>query len=279
MPRARFAYMPLVTYPDTVPDESVMAAVAFAKGLDCELHVSTFAAKIPRVSTPLGGLLLNVPAMIRTTEENSRSQCQHFHQMISACADSNFKVECSSRETVPGHTGDLASGEARYFDLSLLPWAEDRLVIQDLAQSVVFGAGRPAILVPPSAGSEPIAHVAIAWDGSRVAARALADAMSLIKADTRVTVLTVQDEKKLDRLDIAEILVMSLKRRGIDALAYSLTLDGSPIAEALQSSALAAGANLLVMGGFGHSRLRDFVLGGATKGIFSKLRMPVLLSH
>ncbi len=103
--------------------------------------------------------------------------------------------------------------------------------------------------------------------------------MPLLEDDTRVTVLTVQDEKHLDRQDLAGVLARSLQKRGLAAEARTVSLDGKSIANVLQTAAIDAGANLLVMGGFGHSRLRDFVLGGATKGIFADLRMPVLLSH
>ncbi|MBU0835206.1 MAG: universal stress protein [Alphaproteobacteria bacterium] len=61
--------------------------------------------------------------------------------------------------------------------------------------------------------------------------------------------------------------------------AQNISLDDRPVAVALQESALRAGANMLVMGAFGHSRIRDFILGGATKGVLADLRMPVLLSH
>lgn len=101
----------------------------------------------------------------------------------------------------------------------------------------------------------------------------------LLADDARVTVLTIQDEKQLERGDIASALASSLQLRGLDAQAKSVLLNGRPIAEALQASAAEAGADLLVMGGFGHSRIRDFILGGATKGVFRDLRMPVLLSH
>ncbi|MBJ7418257.1 MAG: universal stress protein, partial [Niveispirillum sp.] len=159
------------------------------------------------------------------------------------------------------------------------PWAKDHLSIHDLAQTVVFGAGRPAILVPPAYMPAALDHVAIAWDGGRAAARALADALPWVKTGTRITVLTVQDEKKLHHHDIAETLAACLRRRGFQAEAQGIRLAGRSISDGLQEAALSAGAGLLVMGGFGHSRLRDFVLGGATKGIFANLRLPVLLSH
>jgi nucleotide-binding universal stress UspA family protein len=135
------------------------------------------------------------------------------------------------------------------------------------------------ILVPSSTKADTVDHIAIAWDESRVAARALCDALPLLAAGGRLSVLTVQDEKALGRSGIAQTLVASLELRGYTARAVDITLDGRTIAAALQESARNEGAHLLAMGGFGHSRLRDFILGGATKGVFSDLRMPVLLAH
>jgi nucleotide-binding universal stress UspA family protein len=94
-----------------------------------------------------------------------------------------------------------------------------------------------------------------------------------------VSVVTVQDEKSLSGSGIADTLAGSLERRGYTANAVNIALDGRTIAKALQDTAIAEGAQLLAMGGFGHSRLRDFILGGATKGVFSDLRLAVLLSH
>lgn len=279
MPNTRLAYMPLITYPDIAPDESIIAALALAGVLGCELQATTFSVEIPRVTSPIGNFLLNIPELIRTTEENSLADCLRLQDLVHRRADARIKAQCSSRKLMLGLAGNVAAMEARYFDLSLLPWAVDSLVIQELAQSVVFDAGRPVILVPPSATAKPVRHVAVAWDGSRVAARALADAMPLLAQDTFITVLTVQNEKPLEAPDIAETLASSLKQRGVQALARSVELGGREIAEALQETALEVGADLMVMGGFGHTRFRDFILGGATKGVFSDLRLPVLLSH
>lgn len=182
-------------------------------------------------------------------------------------------------EAVPSVTGDAAASEARYFDLALLPWSKDSAVVRELAQAVVFGAGRPTILVPPGEKPAPLSHVAVAWDASRVAARALADLMPLLADDAHITALTVHDEKPLVGSGIAEALASSLEKRGFHAEALNVMLGPRTISETLQESALDAGAGLLVMGGFGHSRVRDFILGGATKGVFADLRLPVLLSH
>jgi nucleotide-binding universal stress UspA family protein len=279
MPTKRTAYMPLVTYPDSAPDDAVSAAVAFAEALGSDLEVTAFAADIPRVPSPLGGFLLNVPEMIRTTEENSLVRCRHLQSLVLEKAGSRFKAQCSIRKMYFGAAGATAAAEARYFDLAILPWSKDNLVSQDVAQEVIFGAGRPTVLVPAPVGTEPIMHVALAWDASRVAARALADVLPLLPENGRITVLTVTDEKALAEQGIAERLASMLAGRGLDAKPLVVSLDGRTIATALQDAAITSGARLLAMGGFGHSRLRDFVLGGATQEVFTDLRLPVLLSH
>jgi nucleotide-binding universal stress UspA family protein len=278
MPKTRIAFLPLNTYPNVMADEAIRPAVGFAASLGCSLHVTTYAVKIPRLSSPLGGLLLDVPGLARTAEETSRAECRRLGELVREAAGSQAAAETICREVELGAVFDAAAHEARYYDLSILPWSDASVAPQDVTQSVVFGSGRPTIIVPPSTGAGPVSHLAIAWDGSRVAARALGDALALLPEGGRVTVLTVQDEKPLAG-QIAQTLASSLEKREFVAQARSLSLGKRKIAEALQEGALESGATLLAMGGFGHSRIRDFILGGATKGVFADLRLPVLLSH
>jgi len=275
----RIAYMPLNTYPEASPDAAILAAIGFAGALGCGLHVSTFAVDIPQMSSPLGGFFLDVQGMARTAEERSQAECDRLGTLVQGAAMPDFNVQVLKQTMVLGAALGAAATEARYFDLALLPWSADTLSAQDMAQSIVFGSGCPAILVPPASTVQQVDHIAIAWDESRVAARALCDALPLLAAGGRVSVLTVQDEKALRNAGMAPTLAASLERRGYMAKAVDLVLDGRSIAAALQDGARAEGAQLLAMGGFGHSRLRDFILGGATKGVLDDLRLPVLLSH
>lgn len=273
------AYMPLVTHPEPVGDEAVGAAVEVAAALGCDIKVVTFAAVLPRVSTPVDGLLINIPEMIRAAEESSRNHCSRLHELVLARAGSRIRAHGSTREAPVGTEGSVAAVEARYHDLALLPLSSDSAAAREHAQEVVFGAGRPAVLVPPSARPGQLKRVAVAWDGSRVAARALADVRAYLNEDTELTVLTIRDEKPLAEDDIAAALRASLEERGFRAEARNVALGRRKIAEALQEAALEVGAEMLVMGGFGHSRIRDFILGGATQGVFADPRLPILLSH
>ena len=275
----RVAYMPLPTYPESVADSAILAAAGFAVALGFELHVRAFSVDIPQVHSPLLGMLADIPGLVRTAEEKSKADCQRLKGLLEGPTDLRGSVRYSTREVMLGAAFDAAAAEARYCDLSVLPWSGETALAQEMSEAVVFGSGRPTLLVPSSAQPASLDHVAIAWDESRVAARALGDALSLLPEGGRVSVLTVKDEKPLSGSDIAGSLASSLERRAFKAKPCSISLDGKTIAEALQDAAVAEGAQVLAMGGFGHSRLRDFVLGGATKGVLANLRLPALLSH
>ena len=272
-------YMPLATYPEAVTDSAILAAVSFAGPLGLALHVTIFTVDIPQLTSPLGSILIDIPGLVRTAEERSRAEAKRLLEMIEKNTARLESVDIAHREVVLGAAFDAASTEARYFDLALLPWSGETLLAKEMAEAVVFGSGRPAIIVPASAKPAPLNHIAIAWDGSRVAARALGDALPLLAKDGRISVLTVKGEKPLRSHDLAASLASQLVKRGYKSEAVEVKLGERKIADALQDAAISAGANVLAMGGFGYSRLRDFVLGGATEGILYDLRLPALLSH
>jgi nucleotide-binding universal stress UspA family protein len=275
----RIAYLPLNTNPEAAPDPAILAAVGFVASLGCGLHVSTFAVDVPKTASPISGFLINVEGLARAVEDRSKAECERLQTLIQGAARPEVNLSIGKHTAMLGAALDAATSEARTFDLVILPWSAETLSAQDMAQALVFGAGVPVILVPPSTAASSIDHIAVAWDGSRVAARALRDALPLLAAGGRVSVVTVQGEKSLSGSSLAQTLTASLERRGYTANTVNITLEGRTIAKALQDAALSEGAQLLAMGGFGHSRLRDFILGGATKGVLSDLRMAVLLSH
>lgn len=278
MTRIRTAYLPLTTFPDVAPDDAIGAAIRVAQSLGHALHATSFAVEIPQIISPLGGLFLDVPEMVRVAEEKSRTNCIRLQALVGQ-ALAHPQSDSAVRTVIFGTEIEAAATEARAFDLSLLAWGAADGIVRELAQAVIFESGRPAILVPATTQAAPLEHIAIAWDGSRVAARALGDALTLLPESGRVSVLTVRNEKPLADSDLAASLQASLKKRRVDAAAVDVPLDGRPVALALQQAAISSGAGLLAMGGFGHSRLRDFVLGGATQGVLQDLRLPVLMSH
>ncbi|RWX71221.1 universal stress protein [Mesorhizobium sp. M4B.F.Ca.ET.089.01.1.1] len=270
----------LATYPEANTPKTASNAVAVARRIGATLHAVAINVDIPDVSNALSSFLLDLPNKIREAEATSRSFGKNLLETVAKEAlQGGVRLTTQELTAPPALIGDTAAEQCRYFDICLVGWAPDNQTARMTAEAVVFGSGRPTLLLPDATDVGALDHVVIAWDGSRVAARAVADARPFLELATMITVLTVTDEKPLPGQDIGERLAQGLRTRGLVAEAASIQAGARSIATAIQEYALEIGGKLLVMGGYGHSRVRDFVLGGATEGILSDLRLPILLSH
>ena len=152
---------------------------------------------------------------------------------------------------------------------------------QGLVEAVLFGSGRPIILVPPSFHAPSAKRALVAWDGTRSAARALHDALPILAhAGPEVLVVTVADDKELRLSRSGDEVTRYLSRWGIQARFELLQRGSRNVGEVLLGRAAEVEAALVVMGGFGHAKEREFLFGSATRDIFqSMLETAVLLSH
>lgn len=274
------AFVPLVTYPETNADTVVVNAISLATVIGSAIHALAINVDIPNVSNALSRLMLDTPRMIRNAEAASRTRGEELLAAFEKAAGSAGVVLTRDAVTGPiAMLGDIAAAHARYYDLSFVAWEKENQTSRSTAEAVIFGAGRPAIVLPANADISSFDRVAIAWDGSRVAARALADARLFLERAKHVSIITVTDEKPLKEKDAAQRLAKVLQDGGLAAAAMPVQSEDCPIAETLQRTAIDQACTLLVMGGYGHSRMRDFVLGGATEGVLADLRLPILLSH
>jgi nucleotide-binding universal stress UspA family protein len=149
-------------------------------------------------------------------------------------------------------------------------------------EEVVLGGGRPVLIVPYAGSFAEIGRrVIIGWSRRREAVRAMHDAMPLLERAEAVTVIEVDPPAPVpgESAVPAENIAEGLVRRGIAATAESGASGGLAVDDALLSRAADLGADLLVMGGYGHSRLREYVLGGVSRGIFRQMTIPVLMAH
>ncbi len=274
------ALLPLITHPDPNSDAVAAHAVAVARKLGAELHALAVNVDIPPVSNALSNLLLDLPNKIREAEELSRQRGAHLLDLVGKEA-TTAGVAFSREEISTGlaFLFETAATSARYFDIELVGWEKGNPTSRAAAEAVIFGAGRPTVLLPEHRDVDGLGHIAIAWDGSRVAARAVADAQPLLANCEQVSVITIVGEKPLDEVDAGEHLAEGLRMRGLRATAIRVEATDAPVGLTLQEEAIQLGAGLLVMGGYGHSRVRDFILGGATEAVLDDLRLPVLLSH
>lgn len=274
------AFVPIATYPDAATEPSLRDVVEAAGLIGAELHALALVAHIPQVSSALSRVLINVPEMIEGAEKlSARNGAKLLADAKRLAEAASVAIATDIAKGQLALLGDLAASHARYLEMSLIGLVPGNQTIRMLAEAVLFGSGRPTLLVPEGKSLKQLDHIAIAWDGSRVAARALADSRFLLERASKITVITVTDEKPLKEADAGERLAKSLANAGLKANFSATLAEDCPIAETLQAHAGEVGADVLVMGAYGHSRLRDFVLGGATEGVLSELTIPVLLSH
>jgi nucleotide-binding universal stress UspA family protein len=175
---------------------------------------------------------------------------------------------------------------ARYADLTILgqldPDRGETEWIRPRPERVGLAAGRPVLVIPYAGHFENLGRrVVIAWNATREAARAVADAMPLLASAELVTVLTIDPREGPDAhgevpgADIAAHLAL----HGVTAQIERTVSGGLPVGEVLLSRIADLGADLLVMGLYGHSRARELLLGGATRTLLRSMTLPVLMSH
>jgi len=183
--------------------------------------------------------------------------------------------------SVPG-SADHFGAMARRFDLSVVAQTEaGRLAPEEvIVEGALFGSGRPVVVVPYIQNSGvKLDRVMIAWDASRPAARAVGDAMPFLRRAKAIDVVIVANERlKSDEIPGADI-GHHLARHGLKVEVKRIVATDIDVASALLSHAADTAADFMVMGGYGHSRLREFILGGATRGIVKAMTIPTLMSH
>ncbi|MFN3727735.1 MAG: universal stress protein [Allosphingosinicella sp.] len=178
-------------------------------------------------------------------------------------------------------TPEIAADHARLADIVVAGVRDEGLLSERLvAESLVFQSGRPVIAVSHDHGGTCGAErILVAWDFSRVAARAVADALPFLRRASEVTLISFGDDKDFAASTDQDEVLAALRRRGVEARFQQTERRGQEIGEAIHAAVRETRADLLVMGGFGHSRFRDFVLGGATKSILAAPPVPTLFSH
>lgn len=171
---------------------------------------------------------------------------------------------------------------ARHFDISVVGQSErDRVGPEELiVEGALFGSGRPVIVVPfEHAGGPKFDRVVVCWNGGRTAARATADAMPFLKRAKAVDVITVGTDATNPIEASAAEIGKHLARHDINVQVKRVAQGNLRVSAAILAYATDNGANMLVMGGYGHSRLREFILGGTTRGVLKAMTVPTLMSH
>lgn len=175
---------------------------------------------------------------------------------------------------------DAIAAQARLHDLVVLDGelsATD--VDRTLIEAVLLTSGRPAIIVPPSWSSLSFQTIFIAWDGSAASARAVNDALPLLRRAADIRILSVTGEKDLSDMVPAAGLAQHLLHHDVKAVVETISAVKGDVGETLRSYASEKSADLLIMGAFVHTRLRQWVLGGVTQSMLGKSNVPLFMAH
>jgi nucleotide-binding universal stress UspA family protein len=266
--------------PGAEDDPASRYAISIAETFEAHVTGVAFAydPPWPPAITDLGGA-----EILRSLLEKSREQASATAAQFQAAAKrSHISVQTLTPESsLPGATEAFAT-LARAYDLVVVKQAEsdDDVTSQEMIEAALFNSGRPVLIVPyiQKAGFS-VERVLVCWDGSRAAARAVGDALPLIARANNVQVLTVVtgkfDESDVAGADMAE----HLSRYKLKTELSRLPAPDIDVPSAILSHAADVNADLIVMGAFAHSRLRDFVLGGATRKMLQSMTVPTLMSH
>ena len=192
---------------------------------------------------------------------------------------------------VEGDPGTMMALHARYADLAIVgqPNSQDKRSdgSDGIPATMLLSSGRPALVVPFAGRFETVGeHVLVAWNATREAARALNDALPLLRTARLVTVLAINPDRWMDASpnvssgDLASAdISLHLARHGVKAEAAHTVAKDISAGEALLSYASDIGADLIVAGAYGHSRMRELAFGGVTRTLLNEMTVPVLFSH
>jgi nucleotide-binding universal stress UspA family protein len=184
-------------------------------------------------------------------------------------------------EALPSEMLELCVAKARCADLfvATAPYRHDELPIWDeLIEAVMFDAGQGIYLIPSGAPARPIGNILVAWRDTRESARAVAVALPFLKVAARVRIV-MADAAEATRDQQAKDLIAHLARHDIKAEVSAIETAGKAVSDVLLREAHRAGADLIVMGSYGHSRFREWILGGATREMIEKADLPMLMVH
>jgi nucleotide-binding universal stress UspA family protein len=272
----------LTSYPVPTATGAVEAALALAGHLGAHVSAAMFEMDI---QSPVGlyadpvGIRGIIAAERKKSAENARALVDTIATLARkrGVAHDHVLMQCRPLD-VPRRL----AGAARFRDISIVPLPEARAAEQEIAEHLVFESGRPVLVFPEDAKqkqAESIDSVAVAWDFSGPAARAVADAIPLLKRAKEVRLFTVVDDKAIADAGLGPNMAKHLARHGVEAVMEDVKSGGRPIGKVFADYADEHKSNLLVMGAYGHSRLREFILGGATASMLSRPPCWVLLSH
>ncbi len=283
-------YKSILLYLEDTPSAEASQQLAVKLARDHEAHLTGLVVGVePTVPTygyhPM--LIEALEVQRQAIEEEARALAQTFSRQMEQeglAADSRVEI------ALPGLCSDTISRHARYSDLVIMSQPDpDNLgpMGRHLPEHVILGCGCPVLVVPYiGVGGGAVngafgKRILVGWNSSREASRAIRDALPLLTRADEVNLLVVKPETGPDAHgeDPGADIALHLARQGCRVEVHIIKSTNLAPEEAILSSLTDFGADALVMGAYGHARLRELALGGATQHILEHMTVPVLMSH
>ena len=242
--------------------------------------------KAPR--SVFGNALFNVAGLVGEEKKKSALDAQRPVRFSEEVAGQGLVLgDIIAEMRAPAEVPAVLADHARLYDLSIVPMPEGNYLshfdAQWYAETIVFGSGHPTIVVPGADEALPrlaLDTIIVAWDKGSSAARAIADALPLLRVASQVRLLTVTGEKQIVSARSAAELTRHLALQDVENVVVDeVDAAGSPIGEVLGQQVNLHGADLMVMGAYGRSRIREFIMGGATKAMLTHPPTALFVSH
>jgi nucleotide-binding universal stress UspA family protein len=272
----------LTSFPVATQAQTIETAVALAENLKAKVSAIAFEMDI---QSPVGLYAdpIGVGGILAADSKKSATNAGDLLSSFERIAiERNLEHDQNLIRAKPIDIPGRVAEEAKFCDLTIFPLKESDVPGRAIAEHLIFDSGRPVLILPDDAKRQ-IPHsfdsIAVAWDFSRAATRAVADALPLLERGKAIRIFTVTGEKVFKKSGSATALVGHLRGHGIEAIVDDVKSNGRAIGNAFKDYVEEHKVDLLVMGAYGHSKVREFILGGATVSILSHPPTWVLMSH
>ena len=280
----------LDTYPDPTPPSAMDDALAIAQALGARISALACAIMLPSTGNILADTLLDIPTILVEEGGKSLANAEAALSRFRRAAEERGIFQESILERFPkSAVAELFVEYARVRDLTIVPMADvegaGRMSAESMigyAEQIVFGSGRPTIFLRHNhRGDRKVAldTVIIGWDCSRPASRAVADALPILEIAKRVVAVTMTNMKSMESKASGVALAKNLAHHGVRVDLETVNVERREIGDALLDYVATRGGDLLVVGAYGHSRLRETVFGGTTRSLIERSPAPILLAH
>lgn len=262
-------------------DEAIVAALD-ANPLFADAHIAaTLVAPTPDLAF-IGDGMASAEIVERALDAAHGEAMKSREALRQRLARTQLAYEVRAEINTLATAAERVAVQARHVDVTVMTRPGPKQSVErDVLETVLMRSGRPVLIVPPAWRGTSFSKVLVAWNASREAARSLGDALPLLKAADAVIVATLDAEPSLrghgesPGVDIATHLArhdLPVELRNLDSM-------GDVASAALHQAAAEVGADLIVMGGFGHARLQETLFGGVTRELLLASEIPIAMSH